>query len=105
MNLRNQCQLTQNAQRRLGDRNCLEVGGVWIDEAYKSNMTLVTVKAMSEAYFRILERRPDMKNIFRISNHMVWVTPSGAALVLDTTAGQETMTDAEIDQLFVAMKK
>jgi len=105
MNLRNQCQLTQNAQRRLGDRNCLEVGGVWIDEAYKSEMKLVTVKAMSEAYFRILERRPDMKNIFRISNHMVWVTPSGAALVLDTTAGQETMTDAEIDQLFVAMKK
>lgn len=104
MNLRNQSCLTQNAQRRAGDRNCLEVGGVWIDESYQSSMPTVTVKAMSAAYFRILERRPDMKNVFRISNHMVWVTPSGAALVLDTTAGQETMTDADIDKLFVAKK-
>src|SRR4029453_7423609 len=55
-NLRNQSCLTQNAQRRAGDRNCLEIGGVWIDEAYKSSLPTVTVKAMSEAYFRIVER-------------------------------------------------
>ena len=104
-NLRNQSCLTQNAQRRAGDRNCLEIGGVWIDEAYKSSLPTVTVKAMSEAYFRIVERHPSMLNVFRIGNHLVWVTPSGTALVLDTTAGQETMSDADIDKLFVAKAK
>src|SRR5262249_17496528 len=33
-NLRNQTQLTQTAQRRVGNRNCLDVGGVWIDDGY-----------------------------------------------------------------------
>jgi Ca-activated chloride channel family protein len=103
--LRNQCQLGNNAQRRANDRNCLEIGGVWIDEGYQSSMPTVTVKAMSEAYFRILERQPNMKNVFRISNHLVWVTPSGSALVVDTTTGAETMEDAAIDRLFVAVKK
>jgi Ca-activated chloride channel family protein len=105
INLRNQNQLVPTAQRWLGNRNCLEVGGVWIDEAYEAKMATVAVKAMSPAYFRILERHPSVKGVFQISNHLVWVTPSGSALVVDTSAGQEEMTDADIDRLFVAQKK
>jgi Ca-activated chloride channel family protein len=104
INLRNQAQCLPTAQRWLGNRNCIEVGGVWIDEAYEAAMPTVAVKAMSAAYFRILERQPSMKNVFRISNHMVWVTPNRTALVIDTTAGQEEMSDADIDRLFVAKK-
>jgi hypothetical protein len=104
INLRNQAQCVPTAQRWLGNRNCVEVGGVWIDEAYEAAMPTCAVKAMSPAYFRILERQPNMKNIFRISNHMVWVTPNRTALVIDTGAGQEEISDAEIDRLFVAKK-
>src|SRR5262249_27547879 len=43
--LRNQCRLTQTAQRRVNNTNCLEVGGVWIDEAYSADLKCVTVKA------------------------------------------------------------
>jgi hypothetical protein len=32
------------------------------------------------------------------------MTPSGAALVLDTVDGKEQLTDAEIDALFVAAR-
>jgi Ca-activated chloride channel family protein len=105
INLRNQTQLAPNAQRWLGTRNALECGGVWIDEAYDAKMPTVAVKAMSPAYFRILERHPNTRNVFRISNHMVWVTPSGSALVIDTSAGSEEMSDADIDRLFEAKKK
>jgi Ca-activated chloride channel family protein len=101
-NLRGQSRLTQTSQRWIGTRNCLEVGGVWIDEAYESSMKSVTVKAASDAYFKILERHPSVRNVFRISSHMVWVTPSGTALIIDTTTGSETMSDADIDALFVA---
>jgi Ca-activated chloride channel family protein len=39
--------------------------------------------------------------VYRLGNHVVWVTPSGTALVIDTTDGKEKLDDAEIDALFV----
>jgi Ca-activated chloride channel family protein len=101
-NLRNQSQLTQNAQRRVGNRNVLDIGGVWIDEAYDAKMPTVTLKAMSPAYFRMLERHPEVREVFRIGNYLVWVTPNRTALVVDTGNGRDQMPDDEIDRLFVA---
>jgi Ca-activated chloride channel family protein len=103
--LRRQSQLTRSAVRRAGDRRCLDVGGVWIDDAFDLKMPTVTIKAMSKAYFRILERQPGMREVFQLGNHLVWVTPSGSALVIDTSDGREEMTDADIDRLFVTPKK
>jgi Ca-activated chloride channel family protein len=103
-NLRNQCRLTQTALRNVAGRNCLEIGGVWIDEGFDAKMPVVTVKTMSAAYFRILERQPQVKDVFKLGNYLVWVTPNGSALVVDTNDGKETMTDSEIDALFVAKK-
>jgi Ca-activated chloride channel family protein len=103
--LRNGTQVCQTAVRRANARNCLEVGGVWVDDAYTPKMECVTVKAMSEAYFRILEKQPKMREVFSLGNHVVWVTPSGKALVVDTTDGVATLEDAAIDRLFVAAKK
>jgi Ca-activated chloride channel family protein len=98
--LRNQTRLTRSAVRRVLNRNCLEVGGVWIDEGFDPKMKTVVVKAMSKAYFRLLARHPEVREVFRLGNHLVWVTPSGAALVVDTTDGREQMSDADIDRLF-----
>lgn len=103
-NLRNQTRLEQTAQRKVAGRNCLEIGGVWIDEGFDAKMKTVTVKAMSNAYFRMLERHPTIKAVFQLGNHLVWVTPNGSALVIDTNDGQAEMSDADIDQLFVAKK-
>lgn len=103
-NLRNTTCMQQNAQRWIGSRNCLEVGGVWIDEAYEASMKTVTVKAQSEAYFRILEKHPEIRKVLTIGNYLVWVSPSGTALVVDAINGQEQLPDADIDALFVAKK-
>jgi Ca-activated chloride channel family protein len=100
-NLRLQDRRSQSAVRRVGDRNCLEVGGVWIDERFDTKMKTVAVKAQSAAYFRILERHAAAKQAFQLGNHVVWVTPSNVALVIDTTEGAEKMSDADIDRLFV----
>ena len=59
---------------------------------------------MSDAYFRLLETHPELRQVFRMGNHLVWVTPNRTALVIDANSGVETMTDAEIDALFVAKK-
>jgi hypothetical protein len=103
--LRNQNQLSQTAVRRIQNRNCLDVGGIWIDESFAPKMPTLAVKAMSKAYFRILERQPSVRDVFRLGNHLVWVTPSGTALVIDGSDGREEMSDADIDRLFIPSKK
>jgi Ca-activated chloride channel family protein len=104
-NLRNQCRLEQTAQRTLLGRDCIEMGGLWIDMGYDAKKTkTVAVKAMSDAYFKLLEKHPELKEVFRLGHHLVWVTPSGTALLLDTRDGQETITDDEIAGLFTAKK-
>ncbi len=104
-NLRNQCQVEQTAQRALLGRQCIEVGGIWIDRGYDVKKTkTVAVKAMSDAYFLLLEKHPELKEVFRMGNHLVWVTPSGTALLLDASAGKETLTDDEIASLFPGKK-
>jgi Ca-activated chloride channel family protein len=104
-NLRNQSRVEQTARRELLGRDCLEVGGIWIDAGYDAKKTkTVAVKAMSDAYFRLLEKHPELKDVFRMGNHLVWVTPSGTALLLDTCDGKETLTDDEIAGLFAVKK-
>jgi Ca-activated chloride channel family protein len=103
-NLRNQSQLTATASKQVAGRNCLEIGGAWIDEGFDPKLPVVIVKAMSPAYFRMLERQPQVKDVFKLGNHVVWVAPNGTVLVIDTNDGKEKLSDAEIDQLFVAKK-
>jgi Ca-activated chloride channel family protein len=103
--LRTQTRLTRTASRTVNGRSCLEIGGVWIDEGFTTSLKTAKVKAMSAAYFRILERQPRMREVFGLGNYVVWVTPSGAALILDLNDGRAEMSDVEIDQLFVAAKK
>jgi Ca-activated chloride channel family protein len=103
-NLRNQMRLEQTAQRNAYGRNCMEIGGVWIDEKFDAKTPTLVVKAQSDAYFRILELQPKMKDVYRLGNHLVWMAPCGTALVIDTSEGKEKLDDAEIDKLFVAKK-
>src|SRR5262249_13295912 len=98
-NLRSQSRLTLTALRQVAGRNCLEIGGVWIDENFHAQMPTLTVKAMSDAYFRLLERQPQLKEVFQLGNHLVWVAPNGTALVVDTNDGKDRLADDEIDKL------
>jgi Ca-activated chloride channel family protein len=103
-NLRSQNRLTQTALRQANGRQCLEIGGVWIDDGFKSKMKTVTVRAQSAAYFRILQKHPRMRDVFKLGNYVVWVTPSGKALVIDAADGKEKLTEKEIKALFTAPK-
>ena len=100
--LRGQSRLAIAACEQAYGRNCVEVGGVWIDDQFKADTKAVVVKAQSEAYFRILEKQPKMKDVFCLGNHLVWIAPSGQALVIDAGTGQEKLADEEIDKLFAA---
>jgi Ca-activated chloride channel family protein len=102
--LRGQHRLSRTAVRQVWGRNCMEIGGVWIDEGFTAKTPTLVVKAQSEAYFKLLERQPKLKEVFKLGNYLLWVAPSGTALVIDTTKGKDQLGDAEIDQLFVVKK-
>ncbi len=103
-NLRRQERLTQTANKQLLGRNCVEFGGVWVDDQYTAKTKSLTVKAQSAAYFRILEKQPTMKDVFRVGNHLVWIAPDGTALIIDANDGVDKLEDAAIDALFTAKK-
>ena len=87
-----------------GAAAAFDLGGVWVDEAFVGTKAQhVKVKALSAAYFRMLERHAELKELLALGNRLVWMTPNGTSLVIDTD-GAETMCDAEIDGLFVANK-
>jgi Ca-activated chloride channel homolog len=102
--LRTQTQLATAAARTVQQRNVLNVGGIWMDDGYDPKMETVAIKAMSAAYFRILERHPEVRDVYRLGNYVVWVTPSRQALIIDENAGREELPDADIDRLFGAAK-
>src|SRR5262249_49462463 len=100
--LKNQSCLSPRASQVVRGRNCVEYGGVWIDEGFEDKTPTLVVKTMSDAYFRILERQPQMKEVFQLGNYLVWKAPCGTALVLDMNDGKDQLSDTEIDKLFVA---
>ena len=101
-NLRCQDRVTQTAMRNVYGRNCLEIGGVWIDEGFAAAANTVVVKGQSDAYFRILAKNPKIKDVYRLGNHLVFVTPSKTAPIIDSNDGKETLADEEIDKLCTA---
>jgi Ca-activated chloride channel family protein len=103
-NLRGQQRLTISANQQVYGRNCVEVGGVWIDDRFDARTPTLVVKAQSDAYFALLEKHPKLKDVFRLGNHLVWVAPSGTALVIDVKEGKEKLTDAEVEALFTVKK-
>ena len=102
--MRNQTQAGPSRVRQVNGRTCVDLGKVWADQGFDNKMKQVTVKAMSAAYFRLLERHPKMKEVFQLGKDIVWVTPNGCALVIAAGKGAETMSDADIDALFIAKK-
>src|SRR5262249_22314714 len=102
--LRGQTRLEQTALRQVRGRPLMEIGGVWIDEAFTAQTPALVVKAQSDAYFKLLEKRPELKDVFRLGNHLVWLPPSGTALFTDLTEGKKKLEDKEIAKLFTAKK-
>jgi Ca-activated chloride channel family protein len=98
--MKNQSQQSQRAQRVANSRNCIELNGVWIDDQYKKETPTLKIKTMSNAYFKILEKQPKMKEVFALSQNVVWITPNGTALVIDPNDGKDELTDEEIAKLY-----
>lgn len=98
--LRQQTRLGQIGEKKAAGRDLQLIAGLWIDKGFKDKTDALVIKAQSKAYFRLLEKHPELKDVFRLGNHVIWIAPSGTALVIDTSDGKEELKDEEIEKLF-----
>jgi Ca-activated chloride channel family protein len=89
--------------RTVGKCRFYEYRGLWVDDRFQAKLAMTTVKFGSRAYFRLLERRPELMEPFKIGTALVYVTAPGKVLVV-AEAGEEDLSDEKIDELFVAAK-
>jgi Ca-activated chloride channel family protein len=102
--MREQSRLDLTALRDVQGRRLMEIGGVWLDDGFNAKTNSLTVKAQSDAYFKLLEKHPELKDVLRLGNYLVWIAPSGTALIIDAKNGKSELSDKEIEQLFKAKK-
>jgi hypothetical protein len=80
--------------RRAGDRTFTMRDGVWTDVRYKQSTTVVRVKAYSDAYFKLIEAIPDLKEPFSVGDRVIVAGKDVAIEVAPT--GKEQLTDREL---------
>ena len=84
-------------------RTFVQLNGVWTDQALTAEAKTVKVKVLSDVYFLLLKKHPELREVFQLGQRVVWVTPSGTVLVIGDD-GNDTMSEDEIEKLFVAKK-
>jgi Ca-activated chloride channel family protein len=73
--------------------------GMWVDERFEAADATTVVKFGSEAYFRLIEARPEIVEALKIADEILFVTAKGKALVV-TAEGAERLTDAQVEEFF-----
>jgi Ca-activated chloride channel family protein len=74
--------------------------GVWTDSQWKAGIEPVKIKYLSDAYFRLLEKDLDLKEVFALGENVLVVLKSGKAILI-SAEGKDKLTDAELNGLFV----
>jgi Ca-activated chloride channel homolog len=79
--------------RRAGNVTFVLRDGVWTDVRYKNSGTVLRVKPFSDAYFRLLELQPDLREPFSIGEHVI---VAGRSMAIEVTpSGEEQLTDRD----------
>jgi len=83
--------------RRVDARTFLLRDSVWTDQRYRSEMTTVTIKPFSKAYFDLLTTIPELRPVFALGSRVIVVGRDRAIALGDR--GQETLTAAQLAAL------
>jgi hypothetical protein len=71
--------------------------GVWTDVRYKNSGSVLKIKPFSDAYFRVLELEPDLREPFSVGERAIVV---GRSLAIELTpAGLEQLSDRDEQML------
>ena len=79
--------------KRVGNRTFHELGGIWVDASLTEGLPEIRVKYLSEAYFQLVEKLPELTEVLAIGERVVIVV-NGHALIIDTE-GADTLDAAQ----------
>jgi Ca-activated chloride channel family protein len=77
---------------------------MWVDEKFEADAEMTFIKFGSEAFFKLIEKSPKLLEAFKLGTRVVVTTAEGNVVAVCGT-GNETMTDAQVLEVFVAKKK
>lgn len=83
--------------RRVGNVTFVLRAGTWTDVRYKGTGTVLKVKAFSDAYFKLLELQPDLRDAFSVGERVI-VAGRNMAIELSPD-GEERLTDRDVTML------
>ncbi len=79
--------------RRLGNKTFLLKNGVWTDARLRKDAQVLRVKPFSEAYFKVIEIIPELREAFAFSERLI---VSGRSMTIELTAeGKETLSERD----------
>jgi Ca-activated chloride channel homolog len=85
------------ATRRVGTRTFMMRGATWVDSRRTDSTKVVKVKAFSDAYFKIMDAIPELREVFALGDKVI---VSGREIAFEIGAnGTESMSDAELKKL------
>jgi Ca-activated chloride channel homolog len=83
--------------RRVGNVTLLLKGDVWTDAKFRKDAPVLRVKPFSDAYFKLMEMVPELREAFSFSERLI---VSGRSMAIELTAqGKETLTETDLRQL------
>jgi len=85
--------------KRVDGRTFYYYGGFWIDGNFTEKLQTVHVKYLSDAYFKALEKLPELKKAFALGDRVIIVTGK-TALVIDAE-GKEKLEQDDLKKLQV----
>lgn len=73
--------------------------GFWVDERVEATHAIMRIRFGGEAFFRLLEKRPELAEALRLGTSVICVAAPGKALVVDLS-GPEALSDEALEELF-----
>lgn len=83
--------------RRVGNVTFVLRDGTWTDVRYKGTGTVLKVKPFSDAYFKLLELQPDLRDPFSVGERAI-IAGRNMAIELSPD-GEERLTDRDVAML------
>ena len=79
--------------KRAGNHTFVLRDGIWTDTQYKGSGTVLRVKPFSDAYFKVIELQPDLRDAFAVGDRVI-VAGRSVAIELSPN-GQEQLSDRD----------
>src|SRR5439155_27107928 len=79
--------------RRAGNVTFVLRDGVWTDVRYKRSGTVLQLKPFSDAYFKLLDMMPELREPFSVGERVI---VAGRSMAIElTSSGEERLTDRD----------